>query len=75
MLTEKVKEIAIDGRCSCGRSVTKLVHSIRPTPRTNGDRYIYPEQDDTGWDIFRCRSCGKPIDETWERLSEEANKP
>jgi len=58
-------EIRTDGHCSCGKRVTHIANSIKPTCRTNGCRYIYPDQPDEGWDIFRCDGCGKVIDETF----------
>lgn len=60
------EEQRISGACSCGRAVIKVLNSKVPTFRRSGIRYAYPEDIDTSrWDIFRCESCVKPIEDTF----------
>lgn len=61
-----MSEVRIPGHCSCGKLVIKVLHSDIPTMWRNGDRYAYPDRiDKDRWCIFRCDSCGQPIDETF----------
>lgn len=55
----------ICGKCSCGEPVVK-VEGSSCTMWVNGDRYHYPK-DNTPSCIFRCKSCGEPIHETFNK--------
>lgn len=60
--TEYFSDI-IEGQCSCGEPIHKVKNSSCTNWR-NGDRYHYPE-DNSAWCIFRCKTCGNPIHETF----------
>jgi len=51
----------LKAKCSCGEPFI-LTEGSDCTCWRNGNRYSYPDQKDHGC-IFRCRGCGKPIDE------------
>ena len=57
----------INGECSCGEPVTKVLGSNQ-TSWKNGDRYHYREET-SAWGIFRCKSCGEPIEQTFKQLT------
>jgi hypothetical protein len=55
----------INGRCKCGEPVVKTVDATGWTLRTDLTRYQYPGSTAGEYDIFRCRRCEEPIDDTW----------
>ena len=59
----------IEGKCKCGRSVTRLKIEGERTFRRNKMRYIYPEKPDDGYDIFRCESCMEVIENNWAAVA------
>ena len=63
-------ETRIEGQCSCGRKVTKILNSELPTMWLNGNRYVYTDEPEDGGCIYRC-SCGKTIDRQWQKSSHE----
>lgn len=64
-VAEKLPEVRHAGHCSCGQSVVKIEHADRRTMSASGVVFVYP--DSTGnYEIFRCRSCSKPISENWQ---------
>ncbi len=54
----------INGQCKCGEPVIKVTGSSCPL-WNNGDRFHYPE-DNTAGSIFRCKTCGEPINENFQ---------
>lgn len=59
------REKVLHGACKCGEPIIKTEHSATPTMWRNGDRYSYPDHPGNGYCIFRCRSCGEPVDKTF----------
>lgn len=60
-----MKETRIEGKCSCGVPVTKILNSIVETMWLNGDRYIHTDEGDDHWCVYRCQGCKEPVDETF----------
>lgn len=65
----------IEDVCSCGESISVEIGCKNRAARTDGKRPFYPDQklsDVLGSrkysvdfiSVFRCRKCGKPVDET-----------
>ena len=66
LIEAKAPQTRIYGLCAtCGTAVDRLEHSIVPTCRADGARYVYPDEADKGWCIFRCRKCSSVIDDSW----------
>jgi hypothetical protein len=59
------QERRVSGKCICGRPVVHVRNSVLPTVFTDGSRYIYPEEPDTGWSLFRCTSCSAVISDNF----------
>lgn len=53
----------IKGHCLCGEKV-ELIKNSNITKYTNGDRFVYPE-DNSRWTIFRCRKCSRVISDSF----------
>jgi hypothetical protein len=62
-------------RCSCGEPISVELNCPRRTIRTDKKRPFYPDEglpdgldpqnySEHGSSVFRCRKCGKPVDET-----------
>jgi len=60
-------EIHIKGECKCCKKITKIVNADI-TPRADKTRFIYTDEIDNGWDIFRCKACKKVIADRWSEL-------
>ena len=59
-------EMRYEGKCStCGKPVIRIVNSEKPTRRRSGERYIYPNRPDNGYDIYSCDGCYSTIDRVW----------
>jgi len=67
----------IASKCACGQDVlidqNANQDGVRRTCRVDGKRIFYPDQPDDGACIFRCKRCGKPIDETCLEARHEAH--
>ena len=61
---EEIYGMEVLGKCSCGESVIKVIHSSISF-RRDGTRYYYPGET-SAWGIFSCKSCHKPIDDTFQ---------
>lgn len=66
-------EVRQAGACTCGKRVTRILNSVAPTVRRDGSRFVYTDEDDTGWGILRCRGCRKMIDTSWKQDQEPAS--
>ena len=65
-LTTKQPQVRRAGECkTCGTAVDKLEHSAAATCMADGTRFVYPDEQDKGWCIFRCRKCSDVIDYSW----------
>lgn len=62
-----MNQVKENGKCKCGQGVTKVNNSILPTCRTDGVRFIYTDEPDKGWCIYRCKNCKEVIDEVWTK--------
>jgi hypothetical protein len=62
---EETFSTIIEGKCSCGKPVHKVLDSSC-TMWKNGDRFHYPE-DNTATCIFRCKDCLECIHETFTK--------
>ena len=55
------------GICKCGMRISKSINDPHST-RSDNARYFYTAQDENdGYNIFRCKQCKKVIDERWSR--------
>ena len=65
------EEIRTEATCKCGRTIIRIQNSKTRTMWLNGDRYIYPEQDEAGYCIFRCdnNQCYQVVDELFKKGS------
>jgi hypothetical protein len=59
----------IEGNCKCGQPVVKVENS-NCTHWSNGNRFHYPNEN-TAWNIFRCKECGECIHETFQDSSSQ----
>lgn len=56
----------IHGKCSkCGTPVLKLKGPWVSTCRADGIKFVYADDPDSQWCIFRCEKCKSVIDETF----------
>lgn len=67
----------VDSQCSCG-TLVKIDRDannggVRRTCRSDGKRIFYADEKDTGYCIFRCRKCGKPISESCPEAAYDEN--
>lgn len=53
----------INGYCTCGTEVVKVINSSVSNWKDKV-RYRYPN-DNTAWNIFRCRNCMNAIQDTF----------
>lgn len=51
-----------ESACSCGQPV--LIEYNAHSCRADKKRIFYPDQDDAGWCVFRCKRCHQPVSET-----------
>lgn len=59
------EEIRVNGACTCGRPIVKILNSQRPTLMKDGSRFIDPSEPDKGWCLIRCEWCNSFIPTTW----------
>lgn len=53
------------GNCKCGMRISKSINDPR-SARSDNARYFYTAQDENnGYNIFRCKQCKKVINECW----------
>lgn len=53
------------GVCKCGMRISRSINDPLST-REDGVRYFYTNQDENdGYNIFRCKQCEKLIDKRW----------
>lgn len=52
----------IKGKCKCGQPTTKVMNSSISVRK---DRIRFSQDNETGWNVFRCRSCMEVIEETF----------
>lgn len=70
-MSDVVKITKTHGNCSCGELVTRVENDPLST-RYDLVRYTYPgAHEQTGWNIFRCKSCNGVIDETWQAAAQQ----
>ena|ERR1035437_7060685 len=55
-------------KCKCGERVL-IEHDahrfgVKTSNRADGKRVFYHGEEDTGWNVFRCKNCGEPISDT-----------
>lgn len=48
--------------CSCGQPM--LIERNANSCRADKKRVFYPDQEDTGFCVFRCKSCHQPVSES-----------
>lgn len=54
------------GKClKCGTPVIKLKGPGISSPRADNIRFVYADNPDSLWCIFRCKECSSVIDETF----------
>ncbi len=62
----------IQTNCSCGQPVEiRTAADSSSDFRRDGKQAVYPGED--GYCIFRCQSCGQPLDETCPEYAFEVN--
>lgn len=70
----------INDECSCGvKVIVRTGADSRARTRRDGKQVIYAdeltyENKGSEYDIFRCRGCMKPIDETCKSAAHEGGK-
>lgn len=65
-IVEEFYDEIIEGTCSCGQPVHKVVDSSIKTFKT-GERFHYPENN-TGWGIVNCKNCSGLIINTFKAV-------